>query len=254
MKLIIDTTEKTLKYEQEDKSTTVDLYSKHAFAMISQLWLKVGWNEKYSYTFSWLGRPIIQLPEDMIRAQEVIFKVKPDVIVETGVAHGGSLVYYAGLCKILGKGRVIGIDIDIHTLSRKAIEEHELSSYITLIEGDSASPGVVGEVKSLVKSSETVMVMLDSNHTRAHVLAELNAYHDLVSQGSYIVATDGIMKDLYDVPRGQPEWAVDNPAAAAVQFANSHPEFVLEQPEWMFNESELETNLTYWPKAWLRRL
>src|SRR5512143_283027 len=137
MKLVIDTIEKTLKCEQENKDTTLGLYSKDAFDLLSQLWLKVGWNEKYSYTFSWLGRPIIQLPEDMIRMQEVIYKIKPDVMVETGVAHGGSLVYYAGLCKILGKGRVIGIDIDIHAPSRKALEEHELSSYITLIQGDS---------------------------------------------------------------------------------------------------------------------
>lgn len=254
MKLMIDTDKQTLNYDSGETPTTLDLYSKDAFDVLSQLWLKVGWNEKYSYTFSWLGRPIIQLPEDLIRIQEVIYRIKPDVIVETGIAHGGSLVYYAGLCKIMGHGRVIGVDIDIHPPSLKAIQEHELSPFISLIEGDSVSPEVVGRVKSLVKSTEKVLVLLDSNHTYAHVLAELDAYHALVTPGSYIVATDGIMKDLYDVPRGQADWKLNNPAEAAVKFAAAHPEFILEQPEWTFNESKLNTNLTHWPNAWLRRI
>jgi cephalosporin hydroxylase len=253
MKLTINTTERTLEYQEKDKVVTLDLYSKDAFDVISQLWLKVGWNEKYSYTFSWLGRPVIQLPEDMIRIQEVIYEVKPDVIIETGVAHGGSLIYYAGLCKILGKGRVVGVDIEIHPASRKAIESHELSSYISLIVGDSISPDIVGNVKSLVKPGEAALVILDSNHTRAHVFAELEAYHGLVTSGSYIVATDGIMKDLYDAPRGRPEWVTDNPTNAASEFAELHPEFVLEQPDWPFNESKLDKNLTHWPGAWLRK-
>lgn len=254
MKLIIDTDAKTLQCDQEEKSTTLGLYSKAAFDMISQLWLKVGWNGKYSYTFTWLGIPIIQLPEDLLRIQEIIYRIKPDVIVETGVAHGGSLVYYASLCKALGKGRVIGIDIDIHAPNRKAIEEHPLSPYITLLEGNSVAQEIVDQVKYLVKSTESVLVVLDSNHTCEHVLAELNAYHSLVTQGSYIVATDGIMKHLYDTPRGQPDWDVNNPAEAVIQFAGKHPEFVLEQPAWSFNESDLDTNLTYWPNAWLRRI
>ena len=253
MKLTIDTTRNTLIQETETQTRVLSLYTKEAFDLISQLWLKVGWNQKYAYTFSWMGRPIIQLPEDTIRVQEVIYRVKPDVIIETGVAHGGSLVYYASLCKAMGKGRVIGVDIEIRPHNRKAIEAHELFPMITLVEGSSTEAGIVSHVKSLVKPKEVVMVILDSCHTKQHVLAELEAYHDLVTPGSYIVATDGIMKDLNDVPRGNPEWGRDNPAAAATEFAQKHADFVLEQPAWPFNESELNENITHWPGAWLRR-
>lgn len=253
MKLLIDTYEKTLKVEDEGQSNTIPLYSKEAFELISHQWLKVGWNQKYPYTFSWMGRPIIQLPEDMVRTQEVIYRVKPDVIIETGVAHGGSLIYYASLCKVLGKGRVIGIDIEIRPHNRKAIEAHDLAGYITLVEGSSTAPEIVHQVKDLLKAGETVMVILDSNHTKQHVADELNAYHDIVTPGSYIVATDGSMKDLYDVPRGSPDWKWNHPTAAAAEFAHLHPEFILEQPNWPFNESDLTENITHWPGAWLLR-
>ncbi len=249
MKIIIDTHEQSLTTE----AATLSLYSREAFELLSHVWLKVGWNEKHVYTFTWLGRPIIQLSEDLVRTQELIYQLRPDVIIETGVAHGGSLVFYASLCKIMGKGRVIGIDIEIRPQNRQSIEAHELSPFITLIEGDSVAPEVIERVEALVKPGETTIVFLDSNHTKAHVASELEAYHSLVTPGSYIVATDGIMQDLYDVPRGKPEWAWDHPSAAAIEFAERHPEFVLEQPAWRFNESSLATNLTHWPQAWLRR-
>ncbi len=229
----------------------MDLYSKEAFELISHQWLKVGWNQKYTYTFTWLGRPIIQLPDDMFRIQEVIYRVKPDVIIETGVAHGGSLVYYACLCKAMDKGRIIGIDIEIRPHNRTAIEKHELTSYITLIKGDSTDDKIVNQVRALVKPDETVLLILDSNHTKQHVLRELNAYSPLVTKGSYIVVTDGSMKDLHDVPRGDPEWIWDNPTAAALEFIAENPEFVIEQPDWPFNESELTENITHWPRAYL---
>lgn len=253
MKLIIDTNVKTLHKEEDGNSFRFDLYSKAAFELLSHIWLKVGWSQKYPYTFSWLGRPIIQIPEDILRAQEVIYCVQPDVIVETGIAHGGSLVFYASLCKAMGKGRVIGVDVEIRPHNRAAIQAHELFPYITLVEGSSVDPVIVQQVKSLVRSDETVIVFLDSSHTKQHVLAELEAYHGLVTPGSYIVATDGSMQDLADVPRGRPEWAWDNPAAAAAEFPQKHPEFVLEQPAWPFNESGLRENVTHWPGAWLRR-
>ncbi|HEV7743983.1 MAG TPA: CmcI family methyltransferase [Pyrinomonadaceae bacterium] len=253
MKLVIDTAARTLTQETETAQTVFDLYSKEAFDLISGQWLKVGWDQKYSYTFSWLGRPIVQLPEDMVRLQEVIYRVRPDVIIETGVAHGGSLIYYASLCKLIGGGRVIGIDIEIRPQNRQAIEAHELSNLLTLIEGSSTSPEVVSEAHSLVRPGETVLVILDSNHSKGHVAAELEAYHDLVTPGSYIVATDGVMKDLHDVPNGRAEWKEDNPTAAAAEFAERHPEFLLEQPPWVFNESNLTANVTHWPGAWLRR-
>lgn len=232
----------------------MDLYSKAAFELISQQWLLVGWNEKYPYTFSWLGRPIIQLPEDMIRAQEVIYRVKPDVIVETGIAHGGSLIFYASLFNAIGKGRVIGVDIEIRPHNRQAIEAHELFPFITLIEGSSTDPQIVDHVKSLIGEGETVLVFLDSNHTKEHVAKELESYCDLVTPNSYIVATDGSMKDLSHVPRGNPAWIEDNPTAAAAEFAARHKDFILEVPTWPFNESSLTDNITHWPGAWLRRV
>jgi len=253
MKLTIDTTAKILVQEVEGKSRTIDLYSKEAFELISHQWLKVGWNQKYTYTFTWMGRPIIQLPEDMVRIQEVIYQVKPDVIIETGVAHGGSLIFYASLCKVMGKGRVIGIDIEIRPHNRKAIESHEMFFHITLIEMSSTSPETIRQVKKLIKSGETVLVILDSCHTKQHVLDELEYYFDLITPGSYIVATDGIMKDLHDVPRGNPEWVRDNPIEAVNDFVKRHPEFILEQPAWPFNESDLTKNVTHWPCAFLRR-
>jgi cephalosporin hydroxylase len=253
MKLTIDTVAGTLT-EIDGEHRTMKLYSPEAFNILSREWLRIGWDQKYPYTFSWLGRPIIQLPEDMIRTQEVIYRLKPDVILETGVAHGGSLIFYASLCKVLGKGRVVGVDIEIRPHNRKAIENHELASYISLIEGDSAGSETLDQVRSLIKPGEKVLVILDSCHTKSHVRAELEAYYPLVSLGSYIVATDGIMKFVHDVPRGNPTWKDDHPEAAAVEFAEEHPEFLLEQPEWTFNESPLCDNVTHWPSAWLKRV
>ncbi len=253
MKIIIDTDKNTLTEEDAGMTRVLGLYSREAFASISRQWVRVGWNQKYQYTFSWMGRPVIQLPEDMIRIQEVISRLQPDVIIETGVAHGGSLIFYASLCKALDKGRIVGIDIEIRPHNRAAIEAHPLAGYITLIERSSTALETVREVAGLVKPGERVLVILDSDHSKNHVLGELDAYAGLVTPGSYIVATDGIMYDLADVPRGKPDWKTDNPSEAARIFAASHPEFVLEQPPWLFNESRLESNITHWPGAWLRR-
>ncbi|EDN71408.1 Cephalosporin hydroxylase [Beggiatoa sp. PS] len=253
MKLIINNEDNTLTQEIEGNKQVFNLYTKEAFELLSLQWVKVGWSQKYQYTFNWMGRPIIQLPEDMIRIQEVIYRIKPDVIIETGIAHGGSLIYYASLCKAMEKGRIIGVDVEIRPHNRKALESHELFPYITLIEGSSIDESIINNVKSLVKPGETVLVILDSNHTKQHVLDELNAYHDLVTTGSYIVATDGIMKELYDVPRGISDWKENNPAVAATEFAQKHPEFIIEQPNWPFNESNLTENITHWSGAWLRR-
>ena len=225
-----------------------------AFRILSKLWLRSGWDTKYVYSFTWLGRPIIQLPEDLIRLQEVIYRVKPDLIVETGVAHGGSLIFYASLCKAMAKGRVIGVDVEIRPHNRSAIEAHELSSYITLVEGDSIDPSIVEQVKAQVKPSETAMVLLDSNHSKAHVLGELKAYAPLVTQGSYIVAMDGIMEEIAGAPRTQPDWTWNNPRQAALEFVAAHPEFEIEEPMFLFNESGITERVTYWPSAFLRRV
>jgi len=253
MKLEIDTERRTLTVDTGDGPRVIDLYSDAAFEHLSRQWVRVGWSRKYQYSFSWLGRPVIQLPEDLVRVQEVIHRIQPDVIVETGVAHGGSLVFYASLCRAMDRGRVIGIDIEIRPHNRQAIENHRLAPLITLVEGSAIDPAIVARVRALIGPGESVLVLLDSNHIRAHVEAELAAYHGLVTPDSYLVATDGIMQDLHDVPRGRPEWTTDHPAAAAADFAAAHPEFVLEQPAWPFNESTLTANITHWPGAWLRR-
>jgi len=228
--------------------------SPEAFAIISRAWLRSGWDNKYVYSFSWMGRPVIQLPEDLLRIQEVIYSVKPDVLIETGVAHGGSLIFYASLFKAMGRGRVIGVDIEIRPHNRQAIEAHELFEYITLLEGSSVDPAIVGQVQAMVRPGETVMVALDSSHTKAHVLAELECYAGLVSPGSYIIATDGIMGDLVGAPRSQPDWAENNPRAAAQEFAARHPEFVCEAPVFPFNEGNITECVTYWPGAWLKKI
>lgn len=251
--MLIDSDDKTLSFGSGDNEKKIRLYSKEAFEIISHYWLKVGWNQKYPYTFSWLGRPIIQIPEDIIRIQEVIYNHKPDVIIETGIAHGGSLIFYASLCKLMGKGRVIGIDIEIRPHNRKAIEAHELFPYITLIEGSSVSDETKDLVKKLFRPQENVMVILDSCHTKDHVLKELEIFSEFVSPGSYIVATDGSMKDLFDVPRGLIEWKFDNPVSAVKEFLEKHHDFVAEQPSWKFNESELTDSITHWPMAYLRK-
>jgi cephalosporin hydroxylase len=242
-----------LSVDDGKASRKLDLYSRESFEEISRQWVRVGWSQKYSYTFTWLGRPIIQLPEDMLRVQEVIFTLKPDVIIETGIAHGGSLIYYASLCRLLGKGRVIGIDIEIREKNRRAIESHFLAPYVTLIEGSSTDPRTIARVSDQIHSGDSVLVLLDSNHSRQHVLNELRAYQSFVTPGSYIVATDGIMWDLSDVPGGQPEWAADNPVEAVRQFLSENPNFAGSHPEWPFNEGGLAESVTYWPAAWLRR-
>jgi cephalosporin hydroxylase len=201
-----------------------------------------------------MGRPVIQLPEDMIRIQEVIYAVKPDVIIETGVAHGGSLIFYASLCKAMEKGRVIGIDIEIRPHNRKAIEAHEMKPWITLVEGSSTAPETVASVKAMIKPGETVLVLLDSNHTYAHVMAELEAYGPMVTPGSYIVATDGIMRDLVGAPRSEKDWDVNNPYAAARDFAARSSDFRAEEPAFPFNEGMVTERVTYWPGSFLKRV
>jgi cephalosporin hydroxylase len=229
------------------------LASNDGFSLISKAWLRSGWDAKYVYGFSWMGRPVIQLPEDMIRAQEAIYQVKPDVLIETGVAHGGSLIFYASLFKAMGKGRVVGVDIEIRPHNREAIEAHEMFDRITLVEGSSVNQTVVEKVKGLIKPGESVMVILDSGHTKSHVLAELEAYSPLVSPGSYIVATDGIMSQVAGAPRTRPDWSWNNPREATREFLASHPEFSLFPPKIPFNEGMVTERVTYWPDSWLIR-
>lgn len=254
MRLVIDTQARTVVAETAAGREEHPLDSPAAFRLITREWLAVGWTQRYSYSFTWLGRPLIQLPEDVLRIQEVIHTVKPDVIVETGVAHGGSLIFYASLCKATDRGRVIGVDIEIRPHNRSAITAHPLAPYITLIEGSSTDPATVEQVRQLISPGETVLVILDSNHSRDHVLAELTAYGPLVTPGSYIVATDGIMQDVAGRPGAKPEWTWDNPQEAARLFVKSNPGWQLADPPLLFNEGAITERVTYWPGAYLRRL
>lgn len=251
--LHIDLDRGEVEVESPDGRRTYALGSAEGFAAVSRAWLRAGWDAKYVYSFAWFGRPIIQLPDDMFRIQEVIYRVRPDVLVETGVAHGGSLVFYASLFKAMGAGRVIGVDIEIRPHNRAALSAHELFDEITLIEGSSTSPDILAQVRAAIAPGEKVLVMLDSNHSREHVLAELQGYAPLVTPDSYIVAADGIMKDLVGAPRSSSDWEWNNPQSAVADFLAANSDFVLEEPEWPFNEGAVRERVTYWPHAYLRR-
>jgi cephalosporin hydroxylase len=250
----IDLKQSIVSVEEDGRTISYGMDTPEAFALISKAWLRCGWDNKYVYSFTWMGRPIIQLPDDLIRLQEVIYALKPDLIIETGVAHGGSLIFSASLCKAMGHGRVVGIDIEIRPHNRKAIEAHELFPLITLIEGSSIAPGVIETVKSLVKPDESVLVLLDSCHTRSHVLGELNAYAPLVTKDSYIVAMDGIMEDMAGAPRAQEDWSWNNPRSAALEFVQHNSDFIIEEPAIGFNEGNVRERVTYWPSGFIKRI
>lgn len=252
-RLTVDLERGVVEVDTGEGLRMLPLADPEAFSLVSGAWLRAGWDAKHVYSFSWMGRPVIQLPEDLVRMQEVLYRLQPDVIIETGIAHGGSLVFYASLCKAWGRGRVIGVDIEIRPHNRAAIESHELFRFITMIEGSSIAPDIVAQVASLVKPDETVLVSLDSMHTRDHVLAELEAYSPLVSVDSYIIAADGIMGDLVGAPRSNPEWAWNNPREAAAEFARQHENFMLEAPVPPFNEGTASEAISYWAGGWLRR-
>jgi len=254
MKLVIDTAARTLQRQDEGSETTVGLFTKEAFEAISLEWVRVGFSLAYYHTFTWFGLPILQLPQDLIRLQEVIYQLKPQVIVETGVFHGGSMLFYASILEALGQGRVIGIDVEMIPSVRQKIEAHRLSPRISLIEGSSKDPSIAERVKQAVGSAAPVMVMLDSDHSRQHVAAELELYAPLVTIGSWLVAADGIMKDISDVPRASPEWKTDNPFEAAGEFASRHPEFVRAQPKWPYSESPITEDVTFFSDGWFQRV
>jgi cephalosporin hydroxylase len=230
------------------------LASAEAFAAVSRAWLRAGWDAKYVYGFTWLGRPIIQLPDDLIRIQEVIYSVAPAVIVEIGIAHGGSLVFYASLMAAMGRGRVIGVDIEIRPHNRAAIEAHPLGSRITLIEADSIRPATIERVAAEIGAAGPVLVVLDSKHSKDHVLAELRLYSRFVTVGSYIIAADGIMEHLAGAPRSGPDWKLNNPRSAVLEFVKENPNFEVSEPEWPFNEGIVNARVTYWPDGYLRRV
>ena len=191
---------------------------------------------KYSYNFSWLGRPIIQYPQDIVAMQELIWAIQPDLIIETGIAHGGSLIFYASMlelnaaCGGPNEATVLGIDIDIRAHNRAAIEAHPMSRRISMIQGPSTAPDVIAKASNAARGRERVLVCLDSHHTRDHVLAELWAYAPLTTVGSYCVVFDTIIEDLPEGTYPDRPWGPgNNPKNAVHEFLRTHPGFVIDQ-------------------------
>ena len=208
--------------------------------------IKASLEDKYSYHFSWLSRPIIQYPQDIVAMQELIWMIKPDLIVETGIAHGGSLIMSASMLALLdyceavetgavldpssSRRHVLGIDIDIRAHNRAAIEAHPLAHKISMIQGSSIAPDVITQVKDMAKDYKRVLVILDSNHTHEHVLAELEAYAPLASVGSYCVVFDTIIEDLPAETFADRPWdRGNNPKTAVWEYLETHPEFGIDK-------------------------
>jgi len=185
---------------------------------------------KYSYHFTWLGRPIIQYPQNIIAIQEIIWKVKPDLIIETGIAHGGSLIFSASLLELLGKGKVIGIDIDIREHNRKEIENHSLSKRIEMIEGSSIDEKIISKVEAIVKENDKILVILDSNHTHEHVLKELELYSKFVKKDGYVIVLDTIIEDMEENSFSDRPWNKNNnPKTAVCEFLKNNDRFKIDK-------------------------
>ena len=226
-------------------------------------------SSKYSYNFSALGRPIIQYPQDMIAIQEIIWKTKPDLIIETGIAHGGSLIMSASILALLdmcdvierkksgrlffnpkkSKRKVLGIDIDIRSHNRKAIESHPMASRIQMIEGSSVDPLIIESVKKISKNYKSLMVLLDSNHTHEHVYKELEAYAKLVSIGSYCVVFDTVIEDVPNAMFLDRPWGIgNNPKTAVQEYLKIHPEFKIDK------QIQNKLLITVAPDGYLKRI
>jgi len=237
----------TLSLRTNGIETTCDVYSEEGQALVKSLYLKQGAEYKMMYEPKWLGFQVIQFPEDILMIAELVSALKPDVIVECGIAHGGSLILYASLMELAGKGRVLGVDVEIRSHNRINIESHCLSKRITLYEGSSILDETVRYVKDFVGKGQVVLVILDSNHSADHVATELKLYSDIVSVGSYIVAMDGAQAYVSDIPRGKPEWRDDNPLVAI-------HEFVVDDDRFEIDPYFTRLGMTSNPDAYLKRV
>ena len=241
------------EFDVECRKRLKDNVNDSEFVNISKEWLEKSFERKYMYNYRWMGRPIIQFPQDMIAVQELIWDIKPTKIIECGIAHGGSIIYYASLLELLSvsegiDGEVIGIDIDIRKHNRQRIEVHPMFKRITLIEGSSIDPSIIKSVHDLVTPEDRVLVLLDSNHTHEHVIGELNAYASLVTPQSYCVVFDTIVEDL---PKGsfpnRPWDKGDNPKTAVWEFLKTNPQFEIDE------DIEAKTLITVAPSGFLKR-
>lgn len=232
---------------------------------ITKKWVSASFDKKYPYHFTSLGRPIIQYPQDIVAIQEIIWRVKPDLIVETGIAHGGSLILSASMLAQLdmveaiesgkmldpsnSKRKVLGIDIDIRDHNKRAIDNHPMSNRIEMIQGSSVDPEIIRQVKKIARNFKSILVMLDSNHTHDHVLAELKAYADLVTIDSYCVVFDTIVEDLPSDTFPDRPWGVgDNPKTAVWEYLNSHKEFQIDM------DLQNKLLITVAPDGYLKRV
>jgi cephalosporin hydroxylase len=213
---------------------------------LSRVWSRETNRNGYTYNFAWMGRPIIQYPQDMVAMQELIWQIKPDLIIETGIAHGGSLIFSASMLALLEYGeaveqgktldpkrperQVLGIDIDIRAHNSAAIEAHSMAHRINMIQGSSIDPEIIARVHAMTEGYERILVCLDSNHTHEHVLAELEAYAPLVTPGSYCVVFDTLIEDMpADMFPDRPWGPGDNPKTAVHQYLKDHPEFEIDK-------------------------
>jgi cephalosporin hydroxylase len=247
-------------FRKEVENNIRNLAADSELKSLSLRWIEQGAKHKWTYNFSWLGRPIIQFPTDMVALQEIIWNVKPDVIIETGIAHGGSLIFSASMLALLdlcdGKGaesatarRVLAVDIEIRPHNRAAIEAHPLADRISMFEGSSTDTDIVATIRRKAGSFERVLVCLDSNHTHDHVLAELNAYAPLVTKGSYCVVFDTIIEDMPDSLFTNRPWdSSSNPKTAVHAFLNNHPEFVVD------DSIDQKLQISVAPSGYLKRI
>ena len=214
---------------------------------LARQWTRAAWQRELHLQTTWLGFPILQWPTDMVVMQEIICQQRPRVIIETGTYGGGSAVFYASLLRLLGGGRVVSVDIEAGDDVRRALAASPFADVITLVRGDSKAPEVVGRVKQAVGEEKNVLVVLDSDHSRAHVLGELRAYSDLVPVGGYLVAMDTICHDLWDLPNAARDWKDNNPLRAVEDFLREHPEFEVDR-------SREKLLVTFSPGGFLRRV
>jgi cephalosporin hydroxylase len=219
-----------VRFSDEVKANVDRLMADADMQARSRAWLAEITRHRYTYNFTWLGRPVIQLPQDLLAVQEVVWQVRPDLIVETGIAHGGSLVHSASLLELLGgEGLVVGIDVDIRAHNREAIEAHPLAKRIHLIEGSSTDSGVAAAVRELARGRRAVLVLLDSDHTHAHVLRELELYAPLVTRGSYLIVFDTLIEDLPAELFAGRRWGKgNNPKTAVWQFLKTTERFTID--------------------------
>jgi cephalosporin hydroxylase len=216
---------------------------------LTNQWFVESCKYKYSYNFSWMGRPIIQFPQDIMAMQEIIWQVKPDLIVETGIAHGGSLIFYASMLELIGEGQVLGIDVDIRQHNRVEIEQHPMFKRIIMIEGSSIDEEIAKQVYDLAKGKSRILLVLDSNHTHDHVLKELELYSPLVTKDSYLVVFDTVVEDMpEDFFPDRPWGKGNNPKTAVWEFLKTNKRFKVDK------DIEAKLLITVAPDGYLKCL